>query len=61
MIRKTGTEGVAHPAFGNPTTIGTYFAYRCTTEIRDGWREGGGMISRAEERTKRYKYRKCIF
>jgi hypothetical protein len=35
MIRKTGTEGVAHPALENPTTIGICFAYRCATEIRD--------------------------
>jgi hypothetical protein len=36
MIRETGIEGVAHPALGDPTKIGTCFAYRCTTEIRDG-------------------------
>jgi len=36
MIRKTGTEGVAHPALANPTTIGTCFAYPCRVEIRAG-------------------------
>ena len=59
MIRKTGIEGVAHPALGDPTKIGNMLRLSMHAEIRDG-RKGGETISRAEEEIKRYKYRMYI-
>ena len=59
MIRKTGIEGVAHPALGDPHQDRDML--RLSMHDRDKeWRKGGETISRAEEEIKRYKYRMYI-